>query len=234
MKRILTKPARLGRLSVPMWALAIGLLAVLGAAGQAVGPVLVGAVGGSATLTVEQTVLLSTISDSSDANDYATAIDDDGTGFNIAIETQAGQKIDDINFTLANDSGEPANAVLRLDWPAELDVEVEERSPSSISVARISQNHWLMNVPGPTADNLGTLWAARVDGGAGDTNDSQVGGEFQLSRVPGSGVRGRGSGERETTASSLAGKHEAREKEDNGGQGKDGPAGAVAQGGNGR
>ena len=54
------------------------------------------------------------------------------------------------------------------------------------------------------------------------------------SRVPGSGVRGRGSGERETTASSLAGKHEAREKEDNGGQGKDGPAGAVAQGGNGR
>ena len=32
------------------------------------------------------------------------------------------------------------------------------------------------------------------------------------SRVPGSGVRGRGSGERETTASSLTGKHEARER----------------------
>ena len=56
----------------------------------------------------------------------------------------------------------------------------------------------------------------------------------KLSRVPGSGVRGRGSGERETTASSLAGKQQAREKEDNGGQGKDGPAGAIAQGGNGR
>ena len=55
-----------------------------------------------------------------------------------------------------------------------------------------------------------------------------------MSRVPGSGVRGRGSGERETTASSLAGKQQAREKEDNGGQGKDGPAGAIAQGGNGR
>ena len=55
-----------------------------------------------------------------------------------------------------------------------------------------------------------------------------------VSRVPGSGVRGRGSGERETTASSLAGKQQAREKEDNGGQGKDGPAGAIAQGGNGR
>ena len=54
------------------------------------------------------------------------------------------------------------------------------------------------------------------------------------SRVPGSGVRGRGSGERETTASSLAGKEESSRKEDNGGQGKDGPAGVVAQGGNGR
>ena len=58
--------------------------------------------------------------------------------------------------------------------------------------------------------------------------------ETEESRVPGSGVRGRGSGERETTASSLAGKQQAREKEDNGGQGKDGPAGAIAQGGNGR
>ena len=44
-----------------------------------------------------------------------------------------------------------------------------------------------------------------------------------LSRVPGSGVRGRGSGERETTASSLAGKEESSRKEDNSGQGKDGP-----------
>ena len=59
-------------------------------------------------------------------------------------------------------------------------------------------------------------------------------GETIVSRVPGSGVRGRGSGERETTASSLAGKQQAREKEDNGGQGKDGPAEAIAQGGNGR
>ena len=56
----------------------------------------------------------------------------------------------------------------------------------------------------------------------------------QPSRVPGSGVRGRGSGERETTASSLAGKEESSRKEDNSGQGKDGPAGAIAQGGNGR
>ena len=55
------------------------------------------------------------------------------------------------------------------------------------------------------------------------------------SRVPGSGViRGRGSGERETTASSLAGKEESSRTEENSGQGKDGPAGAIAQGGNGR
>ena len=59
-------------------------------------------------------------------------------------------------------------------------------------------------------------------------------GKPDTSRVPGSGVRGRGSGERETTASSLAGKEESSRKEDNSGQGKDGPAGAIAQGGNGR
>ena len=60
-------------------------------------------------------------------------------------------------------------------------------------------------------------------------------GRREPSRVPGSGViRGRGSGERETTASSLAGKEESSRKEEDSGQGKDGPAGAIAQGGNGR
>ena len=69
-----------------------------------------------------------------------------------------------------------------------------------------------------------------------DPNDIRVFGRAIGSRVPGSGVRGRGrgSGERETTASSLAGKEESSRKEDNSGQGKDGPAGAIAQGGNGR
>ena len=54
---------------------------------------------------------------------------------------------------------------------------------------------------------------------------------YWTSRVPGSGVRGRGSGEREATASSLAGKEESSRKEDNSGQGKDGPAGAMRKGG---
>ena len=38
---------------------------------------------------------------------------------------------------------------------------------------------------------------------------SHTSAQAQASRVPGSGVRGRGSGERETTASSLAGKEES-------------------------
>ena len=41
--------------------------------------------------------------------------------------------------------------------------------------------------------------------------------DCKRSRVPGSGVRGRGSGERETTASSIAGKEESSRKEDNSG-----------------
>ena len=68
----------------------------------------------------------------------------------------------------------------------------------------------------------------------GEIDDDYIRSHSVVSRVPGSGVRGRGSGERETTASSLAGKEESSRKEDNSGQGKDGPAGAIAQGGNGR
>ena len=76
--------------------------------------------------------------------------------------------------------------------------------------------------PGLTAEDSSTLDRDRELAG----NPS-----YRGSRVPGSGVRGRGSGERETTASSLAGKEESSRKEDNSGQGKDGPAGAIAQGG---
>ena len=74
------------------------------------------------------------------------------------------------------------------------------------------------------------------DGAINEGDKVQVSGKWRPgSRVPGSGViRGRGSGERETTASSLAGKEESSRKEENSGQGKDGPAGAIAQGGNGR
>ena len=163
-----------------MWAIIVGLLAVIGAAGQAVRPVLAGAIQGSATLVVEQTVLVSSFSDSSDANDYADAVNDDGTCFTIAIETQAGRKIDDTDITLGNGSGETANAVLRLDWPAELDVEMDEASSSSAEVARISANRWLMTVPaGSSGTTLGTDWTpTRVDGGAGDTNSSQDVGRF--------------------------------------------------------
>ena len=81
-------------------------------------------------------------------------------------------------------------------------------------------------------DTLSFSWAF-VSRPAGSTA-TLAGATTQHSRVPGSGVRGRGSGERETTASSLAGKEESSRKEDNSGQGKDGPAGAIAQGGNGR
>ena len=80
-----------------------------------------------------------------------------------------------------------------------------------------------------------TVIPTEGSGGTVVTNTARVTSGSEESRVPGSGViRGRGSGERETTASSLAGKEESSRKEDNSGQGKDGPAGAIAQGGNGR
>ena len=78
------------------------------------------------------------------------------------------------------------------------------------------------------------IFLERPEGITSERADLRPSSTRPRSRVPGSGVRGRGSGERETTASSLAGKEESSRKEDNSGQGKDGPAGAIAQGGNGR
>ena len=104
-----------------------------------------------------------------------------------------------------------------------------------------AQQHWrdairFRTIAGTWRSLFHVLLPGRIvpDDGSRDGNVAIDTTFHDQSRVPGSGVRGRGSGERETTASSLAGKHEAREKEDNGGQGKDGPAGAIAQGGNGR
>ena len=88
---------------------------------------------------------------------------------------------------------------------------------------------WLELAPHPS---VGAIIGKR-DAGKSTLGCRQLELKRDLSRVPGSGViRGRGSGERETTASSLAGKEESSRKEDNSGQGKDGPAGAIAQGGN--
>ena len=54
------------------------------------------------------------------------------------------------------------------------------------------------------------------------------------SRVPGSGVRRGGVWSKRDHRVILSGQNRSSRKEDNGGQGKDGPAGVVAQGGNGR
>ena len=83
------------------------------------------------------------------------------------------------------------------------------------------------------SERVDVQWFRQV-GPAGWAEQGEIDVSGIGSRVPGSGVRGRGCGERETTASSLAGKEESSRKEDNSGQGKDGPAGAIAQGGNGR
>ena len=83
----------------------------------------------------------------------------------------------------------------------------------------------------PVRDVANALGGQRVAGVSALSSTLDKAPGVHESRVPGSGVRGRGSGKRETTASSLAGKEESSRKEDNSGQGKDGPAEAIAQGG---
>ena len=111
-------------------------------------------------------------------------------------------------------------------------------TPSLDGAAEGSSLHWGAVIAGGIA-GVALAFVAGLVYGAVAAGEELGGAEIAVlvvssSRVPGSGVRGRGSGERETTASSLAGKEESSRKEDNSGQGKDGPAGAIAQGGNGR
>ena len=157
MKRILGRSARVGRFSVPVWALAIGLLGILAAAGQAVGPVLAGTIGGSATLVVEQTVLLSAAPQIEGASDSVGVQNDEGSGFTLGMETKAGEKTITY-FSLANDSGQDANARMVMDVPAGLDVDLTECASTEEST--IVDRLWLMTIEsdaGGTAFNTDSV-----------------------------------------------------------------------------
>lgn len=147
---------RLGRLAVPVWAVAAGAMAVAAVAGQAVGPVLQGSTGGTANIVVGQAVVLDTdiplgMNPVAAGTDWVTTRNDEGTGFTVAIETHTGQR-DTVTLYFANHSAQDAAAVLQLDVPAGFDVEVDKISNgvlgngTIIREAQMTRDTWLMNV----------------------------------------------------------------------------------------
>ncbi|MBI4310180.1 MAG: hypothetical protein HY681_00235 [Chloroflexi bacterium] len=145
--RTLGKKLRLGRLGVPLWSLALAGAAIVAAAGQAVGPVLSGSVTGSAGLTVEQALVLSStasehsVSSLDAADEGLVVVNDEGTSFTAAIELHTGDTVT-LNLDLNNVSDAAANGILELNVPAGVDVELDDTG--NVDEAQMSKSTWLI------------------------------------------------------------------------------------------
>ncbi|MBI2917532.1 MAG: hypothetical protein HYY01_06005 [Chloroflexi bacterium] len=153
MKHIFGKKVHLGRMALPVWAIALTLVMVAAVAGQAVGPVLSGSVQGSAGLVVSQTLLLKPGSagntvvsvDGAAVDDAAVTVNDEGTAFTAAIETQVGQP-QALQLVLANGSGKVVNGILELNVPAGIDVDAEGVDDASTNFAQLNRTTYLFSL----------------------------------------------------------------------------------------
>ncbi len=167
---------RLGRFMVPVWTMALGAVLVATVAGQAVGPVLSGSVQGSAGLVVGQTLVLSAAPSvgTQTVDSFGTVtgpvdsvgtVNDEGTAFTVAIETQVGRS-QTIVLALANGSGKPANGILELSVPAGVDVQLDSDSAANTPEAQLNRNTWLFKVT-QSAGSLYVLLEPKDDAAPG-------------------------------------------------------------------
>lgn len=150
--RRLKRTFRSGRFKVPLWALALAALVVMGVAGQAVGPVLIGAIRGSTGVVLGQTVLLSSAPRVHGADDSLGTLNDEGSGFSMAVKTQVGQT-QRAELAFANNSGKEANATLHLSVPAGIDVQVDRCI--GVTKGQLNRDTWLLTI---TSGGGGVSW----------------------------------------------------------------------------
>jgi hypothetical protein len=155
MRRLSKRKIGIGKVAVPAWlAVALfSLLVVAVAAGQAVGPVLSGGVQGSVGVTAQQGLILNATSSShriqfasGHADDALITVSDEGASFTAAIEMHIGDTAI-IMLDIDNTSDADSNAVLELNVPRGIDVEVEEDNDAGgISEAQLTRSSWLMRI----------------------------------------------------------------------------------------
>lgn len=127
-KTKLTKKVGIGRFALPVWAVGLAGVAVVAAAGQAVGPVLAGNVTGTANVTAQQSIVLSTstaFEGVNSPNKGVVVINDNGTSFTAALEQHIGDRGQKLDLYIQNKSNASANAVLQLNVPSALDIQVD-------------------------------------------------------------------------------------------------------------
>jgi hypothetical protein len=170
LKKVFGKKLSLGRFGVPVWIMGLATLLVVAAAGQAVGPVLSGAIQGSAGLVIEQAVTLDTdvasgsaidfgdnngtLGETNEPSDGVGTRNDDGSQFTIAAELTAGDTIH-VNLYLQNGGVSDTSAILELNVPSNIDVEMTTATVSAdgssltenvVDEGQLARNKWLMTV----------------------------------------------------------------------------------------
>lgn len=146
------KTTTLVGLGAPVWAVAG--LTVAAMAGQAVGPVLSGAISGSSAVVVVQTLLVNpTSSNNTVSGDGVVTVNDEGTSLTAAVGTLVGEG-KTIRLVLDNQSSKIVNGIVELHVPMGLDVEVNGYDDVS-ALAQLNRNSYLFKVGtanGPAAD----------------------------------------------------------------------------------
>ena len=176
-KTKLTKKVGIGRFALPVWAVGLAGMAVVAATGQAVGPVLAGNVTGTANVTAQQSVVISSPnSDNQITGDGngVVVVNDNGTSFTAAMEQHVGDT-QVLHLRIANNSNASANAVLQLNVPAALDVSVGTSNPGSdeLTEAMLSTSHdktqqsFLLKVSSGNTETLDVTVSSKDDAAPG-------------------------------------------------------------------
>lgn len=153
---------------MPLWALAVaGAAVMVAAAGQAVGPVLSGSVSGSAGLTVEQSVVLSStpitvIDKYTLASNGLGVSNDEGTSFTAAIELHVGDTAI-LKLPVTNVSDAASNALLELNLPAGIDAEVHPSTGTTLKDAQMAKGQWLVWVNNGNSETLNITISPKDD-----------------------------------------------------------------------
>jgi hypothetical protein len=149
------KKVGVGRLGLPLWSVGLAGALILAAAGQAVGPILSGAVSGAIGAAVSQSLVLTPDSyayAAGGSNDALLTINDEGAHFTVAMELNVGGQDNLIALNIDNLSEADASALLVLDVPAGIDVEVSESFGTDVQEGQQSRNSWLLSLTTDSAN----------------------------------------------------------------------------------
>jgi|GEM_PF-1029429 len=167
----LSRRVRIGRLSAPVWLVALASVGAVAAAGQAVGPVLAGSVTGTTVLSVQQALVLSSHPAVNGAIDGIGVRNDDGTSFTAGIETHLGEVVN-VVLPLSNRANAQVNAIFELDIPAGTRADVEDCG--RIDQANIGKSSWLVTVPSGSGGEEWDLTTADSAGSVGQYSSLAV------------------------------------------------------------